>query len=135
AAAPQYPQVFVARFLPDASQEEWKAFDDLQRISTSADNAWRFVNAFADIDVTEEAARVQAPTLVACARREPENLFDQSRVLASLIPGSRLVSLDSANHLLPERDPAWPQFLAELDAFFAEHPPPSSRTTGPGSTD
>jgi pimeloyl-ACP methyl ester carboxylesterase/DNA-binding winged helix-turn-helix (wHTH) protein len=141
-ADPQYRQVFVARFLPDASQEEWKAFDDLQRISTSADNAWRFVNAFADIDVTEEAARVQAPTLVACARREPENLFDQSRVLASLIPGSRLVSLDSANHLLPERDPAWPQFLAELDAFFAEHPPFAEHPrfaehppTSPGSTD
>jgi pimeloyl-ACP methyl ester carboxylesterase len=45
-------------------------------------------------------------------------MFEQSRVLASLIPGSRLVPLDSANHLLPAQDPAWPQFLAEIDQFL-----------------
>jgi hypothetical protein len=43
-------------------------------------------------------------------------------VLASLIPNGRLVPLDSANHLLPERDPAWTHFLAELDAFFTQQP-------------
>ena len=53
-----------------------------------------------------------------CARREPDNMFEESRRLAALIPTSRLVPLDSANHLLPERDPAWQQFLAELDAFL-----------------
>ncbi len=121
-ANPQYRQAFVSRFLPEASQEEWKAFDDLQRVSTSQANAYRFVQAFADIDVAAEAARVAVPTLVACSRREPDNTFEESRVLTSLIEGSRLVSLDSANHLLPERDPAWPAFLAEIDAFFAEHP-------------
>jgi pimeloyl-ACP methyl ester carboxylesterase len=52
-------------------------------------------------------------------RDEPDNVFDQSRELASLIPGSALLPLDSCNHLLPERDPAWPRFLAALDAFLA----------------
>jgi hypothetical protein len=27
--------------------------------------------------------------------------------------------LDSGNHLLPERDPAWPRFLAAAEAFLA----------------
>jgi len=31
---------------------------------------------------------------------------------------SRSVPLDSSNHLLPEHDPAWPRFLAELDRFL-----------------
>jgi hypothetical protein len=53
-----------------------------------------------------------------CARREPDNAFEQSRVLAALIPKSRLVPLDSSNHLLPERDPAWKHFLAEIDRFL-----------------
>jgi hypothetical protein len=44
--------------------------------------------------------------------------------MAGLIPGSRLVPLDTPNHLLSERDPAWQQFLAELDAFLA---PPQQR--------
>ena len=116
---PQYRHMFVSRFLPEGTQEEWHAFDELQRRSTSAENAWRFLQEFADIDITALAPRVSVPTLIACARREPGNVFEQSRLLASLIPGSRLLPLDSCNHLLPERDPAWLQFLAELDAFLA----------------
>ncbi|GAA0980422.1 alpha/beta fold hydrolase [Acrocarpospora macrocephala] len=115
---PTYRATFVARFLPEGTQEQWRAFDELQRRSTSAANAWRFLDAFADIDVADLAPRVTAPTLVLCARREPDSLFEQSRTLAALIPGSRLVSLDSANHLLPEQDPAWPHFLSEIDAFL-----------------
>jgi DNA-binding winged helix-turn-helix (wHTH) protein/pimeloyl-ACP methyl ester carboxylesterase len=115
----QYRQMFMARFLPEGTQEEWKEFDELQRRSTSPANAWRFINEFADIDISDLAPQVTVPTLVACARREPGNMFEQSRRLAALIPGSRLLSLDSCNHLLPERDPAWPRFLTELEAFVA----------------
>ncbi len=68
------------------------------------------------------APKVTAPTLVMCARREPDAMFEQSRLMAGLIPNARLVPLDSANHLLPERDPAWKQFLAELDAFLPAEP-------------
>jgi pimeloyl-ACP methyl ester carboxylesterase/DNA-binding winged helix-turn-helix (wHTH) protein len=116
---PQFRQMFAARFLPEGTQEEWRAFDELQRRSTSAENAWRFLNEFSDIDVTDLAPKVTVPTLIACARREPGDVFEQSRRLAALVPGSRLLSLDSGNHLLPARDPAWPHFLAELDAFLA----------------
>lgn len=115
---PTYRQAFVSWFLPEGTQEEWRAFDELQRRSTSPANAWRFLNEFYDIDVIGLAPRVTAPTLILGGRREPSAMFEQSRVLASLIPNSRLVPLDSANHLLPERDPAWPRFLAELDAFL-----------------
>jgi hypothetical protein len=45
-------------------------------------------------------------------------LSHKSRMLAALIPQSRLVPLDSSNHLLPERDPAWKHFLAEIDRFL-----------------
>jgi pimeloyl-ACP methyl ester carboxylesterase/DNA-binding winged helix-turn-helix (wHTH) protein len=115
---PTYRQIFTGRFLPDATQEQWRSFDELQRRSTSADNAWRFVDEFANIDVTDLASKLAAPTLIMCARREPDNAFEQSRVLAALIPKSRLVPLDSSNHLLPERDPAWKHFLAEIDRFL-----------------
>ena len=115
---PSYRQIFVARFLPEATQEQWRSFDELQRRSTSPDNAWRFVDEFANIDVTSLAPRLTVPTLIMCSRREPGNRFEQSRLLAALIPESRLVPLDSANHLLPERDPAWKHFLAEIDRFL-----------------
>ena len=119
---PTYRQMFVARFLPDGTQDQWRAFDELQRRSTSPENAWRFLDEFSNIDVTDIAPRVKAPTLILCGRREPDNMFEQSRLLASLIPGSRLVPLDSSNHLLPEQDPAWKRFLAEVDAFLGSAP-------------
>nr|WP_281352516.1 alpha/beta fold hydrolase [Phytoactinopolyspora alkaliphila] len=118
---PRYRQLFAAEFLPEGTQDEWQAFDELQRRSASPENAWRFLNEFADIDVSDLAPKVTAPTLILCARHEPDYTFEQSRRLAGMIPGSRLVPLDSPNHLLPARDPAWRQFLAELDRFL----PPS----------
>ena len=116
---PLYRQMFVSRFLPEGTREEWREFDELQRRSTSADNAWRFLQEFGQVDVSDLAPLISVPTLIACARREPGAIFQQSRHLASLIPGSRLLPLDSCNHLLPERDPAWAHFLGELDAFLA----------------
>jgi pimeloyl-ACP methyl ester carboxylesterase len=74
----------------------------------------------ANIDVADIAPKLTVPTLIMCSRREPDNAFEQSRLPAALIPGSRLVPLDSSNHLLPERDPAWKQFLAEIDAFLLD---------------
>ena len=115
---PTYRQIFVSRFLPEGTQEQWRSFDELQQRSTSEDNAWRFVDEFANIDVTDLAPRLTVPTLIMCSRREPDNRFEQSRLLAALIPKSRLVPLDSSNHLLPERDPAWQHFLAEIDRFL-----------------
>ena len=43
-----------------------------------------------------------------------------ARELAALIPGSRFVLLPGRNHLLTRDEPAWPQFLAELDRFLAD---------------
>jgi pimeloyl-ACP methyl ester carboxylesterase len=76
------------------------------------------VDEFANIDVTSLAPQLTVPTLIMCSRREPNNRFEQSRLLAALIPKGRLVPLDSSNHLLPEHDPAWQRFLAEIDLFL-----------------
>jgi hypothetical protein len=37
-----------------------------------------------------------------------------------LIPDSRLVALDSNNHLLTAAEPAWQVFLTEVERFLAE---------------
>jgi pimeloyl-ACP methyl ester carboxylesterase len=72
------------------------------------------------IDVREDARRVRAPTLVLHARREAAVPFEQGRLLASLIPGARFVTLESQNHIMLEDEPAWTRLLEEVDAFLAE---------------
>lgn len=47
--------------------------------------------------------------------------FEEGRHLASLIPGAGFVSLDSANHILLEDEPAWGEFRSEVSAFLPAH--------------
>jgi pimeloyl-ACP methyl ester carboxylesterase len=65
-------------------------------------------------------SRVSAPSLVIHSRGDVRLPLEGARQLAALLPDSRLVILDSADHLLLEDEPAWPRFLAEIDAFMAE---------------
>jgi hypothetical protein len=46
--------------------------------------------------------------------------LDFGREMASLIPNARFVLLDSRNHVLLEREPAYRHFLAETKAFINE---------------
>ena len=48
--------------------------------------------------------------------RVPES---QARELAGLIPDSRLVLLDSGNHILVDTEPAWQEMLDEVEHFLA----------------
>jgi pimeloyl-ACP methyl ester carboxylesterase/DNA-binding winged helix-turn-helix (wHTH) protein len=117
---PAFRQVFAAQFLPDGTRADWEAFDHLQRRTTSPDNAVRFLDEFARIDVRELAQRVWCPTLIMHARDDHRVPMRYGEELAALIPDSRLVALASNNHLLTETEPAWQVFCDELGAFLAE---------------
>ena len=117
---PSFRQVFTSQFLPDGSREDWDAFNEFARRTTSPENAVRFLDTFADIDVTAEAPEVRCPTLIVHARDDHRVPASAARELATLIPGSRFVLLPGRNHLLRRDEPAWPQFLAELDRFLVE---------------
>ena len=115
---PAFRQVFTMQFIPDGTRELWDAFNELQRETCSPENAARVLQASALIDVTDLAPRVQAPTLVLHARDDRRPPFAQGRLIASLIPDSRFVALDSSNHILLGDEPAWARFLTEVEAFL-----------------
>ncbi|MGY1670434.1 alpha/beta fold hydrolase [Geodermatophilus sp. SYSU D00710] len=117
---PAFRQVFTSRFMPRASRRLWDAFNDLQRTTTSPENAAHVLEVAAGIDVVATAAEVRAPTLVLHARHDGRPPFAQGRLTASVIPGSRFVALDSWNHVLLADEPAWPVFLREVEDFLAE---------------
>ena len=117
---PAFRQVFTSQFMPEASRELWDEFNELQRKTTTAENAAQVLDLTGPIDVTEELRRVRAPTLVLHARNDHRPPFEQGRLMASLIPDSRFVALESSNHILLADEPAWPVFLREVEAFLAE---------------
>lgn len=113
-----FRQVFASQFLPDASLELINAFDELQRQSSSARDASRIMQVLMQIDVTGPARAITCPTLIIHATKDQVVAFEEGRVLASLIPGARLVPLESRNHILLETELAWPRFLEEIEAFL-----------------
>ncbi len=117
---PAFRQVFAAQFLPDGTRADWDAFDQLQRRTTSPENAVRFLQEFAHIDVREQAGHVRCPTLILHSRNDHRVPMRYGEELAALIPDSRLVALASSNHLLTATEPGWRVFCDEVDAFLAD---------------
>lgn len=119
---PSFMRVFASQFLPEGSPEEWAAFIDFQRQTTSPENAVLFLEEFARIDVSAIASKVSCPTLVLHSLHDARVPASQAVEMAALIPDSELVMLDSSNHLLNADEPAWQEFLARVDNFLVPEP-------------
>jgi DNA-binding SARP family transcriptional activator/pimeloyl-ACP methyl ester carboxylesterase len=133
---PAFRQIFASWYIPDGSLEQWRWWNDLQRISTSPENAARLMVALGKIDVTDLLPRVSVPTLVLHSVDDAAIPFSAGRELATSIPGARFLPLNSRNHLILEQDPAWPRFITEIRSFLqAEDPEARGRAGGPVQLD
>jgi DNA-binding SARP family transcriptional activator/pimeloyl-ACP methyl ester carboxylesterase len=124
---PAIRQYLTSLFVPDATLEEMGSFNELQRISSSAENAARLLRSISEFNVLDLLPGITAPTLVLHCRGDAtlSAPFEQGQLTASRIPNARFVALDSRNHVLLPRDPAWAQFVSEVRRFLGE----SGRTT------
>jgi serine/threonine protein kinase/tetratricopeptide (TPR) repeat protein/pimeloyl-ACP methyl ester carboxylesterase len=116
--SPAYRQVFTGLFVPDANDEQIEWFNELQRVSTSPENAVEFQRAFSRIDVTNQLDQLDVEPLILHAADEMKVPFEEGRRLAAAIPGSTFASLPSRNHLLLEHEPAWEQFLGDVRRYL-----------------
>jgi pimeloyl-ACP methyl ester carboxylesterase/DNA-binding CsgD family transcriptional regulator len=114
---PVYRQLFTSRFIPGGTDEQLRWFNDLCKITATAEMAARIMEFRLQIDVAELLPQVAVPTLVLHARADEAVSPAQGRLLASRIPGATLVELDSRNHILLEAEPAWARFKEEVLAF------------------
>lgn len=114
-----FRQVFSSQFMPGGTLEQLRAFNELQRISCSAEYAAKFLDEFNQIDVMDLASKVQCPTLVMHSRGDLRVSFEEGRLLASQIPGARFVPLESDNHVLLD-EPMWQVFMSKVIPFIAE---------------
>ena len=119
---PAYRQIFSSTFMPDANEAEFNWFNDFQRLTTSAENAVKFLSVFANIDVRHRLAQVKVPTLVIHAMGDQRIPISVGRDIAAAIPNAEFVGLESNGHLLLGREPASKAFVQAIRDFMARHP-------------
>lgn len=119
---PAFRQMFTTLFIPGATKEQADLFNDLQKMSSSPEDAARNMVANGDVDVTVLLAQVRVPTLVMHARHDARVPFEAGRRMAAGIPGAKFVPLESENHVILESEPAFAHFIKELRSFLgADH--------------
>jgi DNA-binding CsgD family transcriptional regulator len=114
-----FRRVFTSLMIPGATEEQMQWLDELQRVAASAETASTALRARAHADCRDLLPELDCPTLVLHSLREQMNPFESGRLLATGIPGARLVALDSDNHILLGDEPACPVFLDEVRRFLS----------------
>lgn len=110
---------FSSLYIPGGTKEQIESLVDLQRQTTTAENAANLRAAVDRFDVSDLLSDVKVPTLVIHARDEGVQPLDQGRKLAAGIKGAEFVMLDSINHVILEQEPALEVLYGEIKSFVA----------------
>ncbi len=116
---PAFRQTFTSLFIPGATHEQMNWFNELQKNSTSPENAVRIRLVSDTMDIRDMLHKVKSQTLVLHAHGDVVQPFEEGRLLAAGIPNARFVGLEGRNHLILETDPGWPVFKSEVEEFLA----------------
>jgi pimeloyl-ACP methyl ester carboxylesterase/DNA-binding CsgD family transcriptional regulator len=115
---PAFRQIFTSRFIPGATEEQIRWFNDLCRKTTSPEIAARLLESRGRIDVMALLGKVRTPTLVLHSREDDVTPISEGHILAAGISGAQFIELDSKNHILLETEPAWERFCDEVAQFM-----------------
>jgi DNA-binding winged helix-turn-helix (wHTH) protein/pimeloyl-ACP methyl ester carboxylesterase len=115
---PAFRQVFTSLFVPGGTPEQVQWFNDLQRKTTSPENAARIRYVSDIINIEALLPKVTTPTLVLHCRNDAIQPIEEGRLIAASIPDCRFVGLEGQNHLILESDPGWSRFTDEVEAFL-----------------
>jgi pimeloyl-ACP methyl ester carboxylesterase/DNA-binding winged helix-turn-helix (wHTH) protein len=116
---PAFRQFFTSLFGPGGTPEQMEWFNELQRKTTSAENAVKLRLVSDYMDVVALLPQVRTPTLVLHCRDDAVQPVEEGRFIAAGIPRARFVGLDGRNHLILEADPGWPRLQQEVESFLA----------------
>lgn len=115
-----FRQFFTTQFIPGGTREQHAWFNELERLSTSPQNAARFMRSFNTIDVTALLPQVRCPTLVLHSRHDRRVPFEEGRLIAGAIPGAEFVPIDSGNHLVLEAEAGWSVWQQHVQRFLGD---------------
>lgn len=128
---PEFRQLWTAMFMPEAEMDMIRWFNELQRLSGSAETVMALIGAIPKIDVRELLPQVKTPTLVAHARGDLACPFEGGRAIASAIPGARFLPLEANNHFLLPGEPANDVLLKAMIDFIGN--PDAQQAASPGA--
>jgi len=111
---------FAAMFIPDGDREQIESLADLQRLTTSPENAAALRAAVDRFDVSGVIESVAAPTLVLHARSDSIHPLEQGRQIASRIANAEFVMLESRNHVILPQETAWTALFGAIERFVPE---------------
>ncbi|MGK6312480.1 alpha/beta fold hydrolase [Neorhizobium sp. DT-125] len=115
---------FATMFIPEGSREQIESLAELQRHTTSPENAVSLRSAVDRFDVSGLLERVAVPTLVIHARDDGIHPFEQGCRLASGIPDAEFLMLESRNHVILPQEKAWPVLFEAIERFVLHTGPP-----------
>lgn len=98
-------------YFPEGPLDLAKDVVEIMSKSCPAENMLRIRQAHNEASVVDLLPKVQCPTLIVHARKDPIHPLTQARKLATGIPNSELLVLDSSNHLPMPYCADWGAFL------------------------
>ena len=111
-----FARMLGALYWPSAGGEMIAWFGD--RLGTISVLSEALQDVFRVLDLREDLAKVRAPTLIMHSRGDRIIPAACSEEMAAGIPGSKLVLLDSDNHVPLADEPAWPVARTALRQFL-----------------
>lgn len=98
---------FATMFIPGGTREQLDSLVELQRRTTSPENAVAIRSAVDGFDVADHLGRIRVPALVIHARDDAVQPLEQGYLLAAGIPGAEFLMLESRNHVILPEEAAW----------------------------
>ena len=111
-------QMMTSLLMPDASQEESTWFNEFQKTCGPGENLARFRELFDNIDVSELLSEINIPTLVIQCTGDSVTPLSEGKLIASHIPGAKLITLNSNNHMVFENEPGFHRFIDAVHDFM-----------------
>jgi pimeloyl-ACP methyl ester carboxylesterase len=124
---PAFRQLWTTLFRPDADAVEMDWHNELQRVSSSPENAARMLAEFPSMRILDLLPKICCPTLVLHSRDDAAVPVQEGRLIAARIRGARFVELPSRCHMVGPGDPAWGVFVEEFSNFLSWQETPAKR--------
>lgn len=90
---------FVQFLAPESNDVERRVLMHFLSVAANGPQLGGFMRSMRELDVSEQARRIQVPTLVLASNVDTTIPLAQSRRLASLIPGARFEIIEGASHI------------------------------------